>query len=89
MSAHEVPCENFVAITVSDTGYGMTPDVVENVCEPFYSTKTSKGLRGLGMAIVRDVMKIHRGQMEIKSSRGQGTMVILCFPKLKDADHFH
>jgi len=89
MSAHDVPSEHFVVITVGDTGWGMIPDVVEKVCEPFFSTKTSEGLRGLGMAIVRDIMKTHRGKIEIKSSPGQGTMVILYFPKLKDADHFH
>lgn len=89
MSAREVSSENFVAITVSDTGYGMTPDVVEKICEPFFSTKTSEGLRGLGMAIVRDIMKTHRSQMEIKSSPGQGTTVVLYFPKLQSADHFH
>jgi len=54
----------------------------------FFQHKTSEGLRGLGMAIVRDIMKTHRGKMEIKSSPGQGTTVILYFPKFKDAEHF-
>jgi len=72
--------KNFESIIISDTGVGMTPDMVEKVCEPFFSTRQDEGMRGLGLAIVRDIIKVHGGTMEIKSTSGQGTSVILHLP---------
>jgi signal transduction histidine kinase len=88
LSAQVIPSDNLVVITITDTGLGMAPDLVEKVCDPFFSTKTREGLRGLGMAIVRDIMKAHRGKVEIKSSPGQGTSVILYFPGIKNVEYF-
>ncbi len=78
--------DGVVVITISDNGPGMTADMIEKACEPFFSTKQHEGLRGLGLAIVRDIMKTHGGKMEIKGSPGQGTSVILYLPVFKDAD---
>jgi signal transduction histidine kinase len=72
--------KNFESIIITDTGVGMTPDMVEKVCEPFFSTRQDEGMRGLGLAIVRDIIKVHGGTMEIKSTSGQGTSVILNLP---------
>jgi signal transduction histidine kinase len=58
----------------------MTSDIIEKVCEPFFSTRQDEGLRGLGLAIVRDIIKVHGGTMEIKSSPQQGTSIILYLP---------
>jgi signal transduction histidine kinase len=80
VSAQNLSPKNFESITVSDTGAGMTTDMVEKVCEPFFSTRQDEGLRGLGLAIVRDIIKVHGGTMEIKSAPGQGTSVILTLP---------
>lgn len=80
ISVENLPSKNFESITISDTGVGMTPDMVEKVCEPFFSTRQEEGMRGLGLAIVRDVIKVHGGTMEIKSVPGQGTSVILNLP---------
>jgi signal transduction histidine kinase len=37
-------------------------------------------MRGLGLAIVQDIIKMHGGRMEIRSAPGEGTKVVLCFP---------
>ena len=84
VSARTILSDGFVAITISDTGPGMTSDVIEKVCEPFFSTKLDEGLRGLGLAIVRDIVKTHGGKMEIKSSPDAGTSIILYLPVFKD-----
>ena len=76
--------KNFESIIISDTGEGMTPDMIEKVCEPFFSTRQDEGMRGLGLAIVRDIVKTHDGKMEIKSSPGQGTSIIIYLPVFKD-----
>ena len=72
----------FESIIVSDSGAGMTPDIIEKVCEPFFSTRQDEGLRGMGLAIVRDIMKVHGGSMEIKSNPGKGTSIILNLPSV-------
>ena len=66
-------------VEVSDTGHGMTPDVVERVFEPFFTTKGSQGT-GLGLSEVYGIMKRHRGATEISSTPGTGTVVRLVFP---------
>ena len=80
ISAQNLSPKNFESITISDTGAGMTSDMIEKVCEPFFSTRQDEGLRGLGLAIVRDITKVHGGTMEIKSAPGQGTSIILILP---------
>ncbi len=84
ISAQTLSPDGLVAVTINDTGTGMPPDMIEKVCEPFFSTRQNEGLRGLGLAIVRDIVKTHGGKMEIKSSLGKGTSIILYLPVFKD-----
>ena len=84
ISAQTISQNGLVAVTINDTGTGMPPDMIEKACEPFFSTRQNEGLRGLGLAIVRDIVKTHGGKMEIKSSPGQGTSIILYLPVFKD-----
>jgi signal transduction histidine kinase len=84
ISAQTLSHDGLVAVTINDTGTGMPPDMIEKACEPFFSTRQNEGLRGLGLAIVRDIVKTHGGKMEIKSSLGQGTSIILYLPVFKD-----
>jgi signal transduction histidine kinase len=72
-----------VAITVQDDGPGIPPELLTRVCEPFFSTHTDEGLRGLGLAIVQDIVKMHGGKFEIKSQSDKGTQVILYFPVIE------
>jgi len=84
ISAQTISPDGLVSVTISDTGTGMPPDMIEKACEPFFSTRQNEGLRGLGLAIVRDIVKTHGGKMEIKSSLDQGTSIILYLPVFKD-----
>ena len=69
-----------VYLTVKDTGRGIPPELMERVCEPFFSTHQEEGLRGLGLAIVQDIVKIHGGRIAIESVPGDGTRIVLTFP---------
>jgi signal transduction histidine kinase len=69
-----------VSISVADTGKGIPPELMERICEPFFSTHQEEGMRGLGLAIVQDIVKMHGGRMEIQSAPGEGTKVVLWFP---------
>ena len=92
VTASAMPQNHTVAITVEDNGPGIHPEVLERVCEPFFSTHTDEGLRGLGLSIVQDIVKIHGGRIEINSRPDEGTKIILYFPIIEtvaplDAGH--
>jgi two-component system NtrC family sensor kinase len=72
--------ENVVAISVRDDGPGIEEELMPRICEPFFSTHTEEGMRGLGLAIVQDIMKIHSGSIDIRSRPGEGTEITLYFP---------
>lgn len=68
-----------VALTIRDHGSGISPEVMGSIFEPFQSTKKSGS--GLGLLIVRRILREHGGEMEIESHTGKGTTVTLYFPR--------
>lgn len=69
-----------VLLSVGDTGPGMNSVQLQNVFEPFYSTKRNSGKHfGLGMYQVKKAMAAHRGKVEITSAPGKGTRTTLIF----------
>jgi len=71
-----------LCIEITDQGIGMTPEQTARVCERFYRADASGKIpgTGLGMSIVKEIVELHRGQLTLQSSPGQGTRVRLCFP---------
>ncbi|HJV23559.1 MAG TPA: ATP-binding protein [Holophagaceae bacterium] len=69
-----------VRLEVSDTGTGMSPEVLERALEPFFSTKPQGKGTGLGLAIVYGTVKAHHGTVELHSTPGVGTQVVLWLP---------
>jgi PAS domain S-box-containing protein len=67
-------------ISVSDTGHGMTPEVVARALEPFYSTKAKCDGTGLGLATVSGVVRQAGGGIELDSTVGAGTTVRVDLP---------
>ncbi len=67
-------------LRVRDTGEGMTPDVLQRATEPFFTTKPSGKGTGLGLAMVYGTMQAHGGRLDLRSSPGLGTEIILIFP---------
>jgi signal transduction histidine kinase len=65
-------------IRISDTGCGISEEVMSRVFEPLFSTK-SFGI-GLGLSIVKSIMEQHDGNVEINSQAGEGTTVTLWLP---------
>lgn len=66
-------------LEIVDDGPGMTPETLERAFDAYYSTK--KGGSGLGLALVRRVVEAHGGQVEIQSTPGHGTRVMLRLPR--------
>ena len=69
-----------VELRVEDTGCGMAPEVLRKALDPYFTTKDQGKGTGLGLSIVYSTVKAHRGDMEIQSTPGAGTQVILRLP---------
>jgi PAS domain S-box-containing protein len=69
-----------VTLTVSDTGSGMSPEVMARAFEPFFTTKDVGKGSGLGLASVYGIVQQSAGRIEIDSAPGQGTAVVIHLP---------
>ncbi|QTD42504.1 ATP-binding protein [Sporosarcina sp. Te-1] len=70
-----------LSIEISDNGSGMNSEALEQLFEPFYSTKEDSA--GLGMVITKKIIYDHKGKIEVASNPGTGTVVTLTFPIAK------
>ncbi len=72
---------DYVVLTVSDTGVGISSRDLERIFEPFYTKKTmGRSGTGLGMAVVWGTVKDHNGYIDVQSKEGEGTAFSLYFP---------
>lgn len=81
----EVGPGEYVCFSVSDTGVGMSAEVLEHAFEPFYTTKPEGHGTGLGLSMVFGFVKQSGGHMEMDSVVGRGTTVKLFFPRSLEA----
>ena len=72
---------HYVLLTVTDTGCGIPADIIDQVFEPFFSTKTEGKGSGLGLSMVYGFVKQSDGHIKIHSARGQGTSIELYLPR--------
>ncbi|HEV7436877.1 MAG TPA: PAS domain S-box protein [Pseudorhizobium sp.] len=82
----EVRAGQYVMICVTDTGSGMTQEVLEKVFQPFYSTKPVGKGTGLGLSMVYGFVKQSGGHVKIDSEVGHGTSVHLYLPRSAQAE---
>jgi CheY-like chemotaxis protein len=73
----------FVRLTVSDTGHGMSPEVIERIFDPFFSTKKQGEGTGMGLSVVHGIVKSHGGTLTVDSTPGQGSVFKTFFPAIE------
>jgi len=74
-----------LALTISDTGKGMTEEERQQIFKPFFSTKPSG--TGLGLPLVQQVVAEHGGTIRCESAPGQGTTFIIELPCAEESNH--
>ncbi len=77
------PYADMVMVEVSDTGAGMTADVLARMYEPFFTTKGPDRGTGLGLSVVHGIVEQHGGWIECESRAGQGTMFRVFLPRFE------
>ena len=84
----DVTAGQYVLLAITDTGHGMTPDVMAEAFEPFFSTKPEGKGTGLGLSMVYGFVKQSGGHIKIYSEVGFGTTVKIYLPRTLDAEDY-
>ena len=75
----------YLVLTVTDQGSGITPEVMERLFEPFFTTRGAESGTGLGLAVVHGVVAELGGAIDVHSQPGKGARFTLYFPECTDA----
>ena len=80
-AARDLPAGQYICLSVSDTGAGMTPEVIAKAFDPFFTTKPIGQGTGLGLSMIYGFARQSSGQARIYSEIGHGTVVSLYLPR--------
>ena len=75
--AAEAGSNNKVTLKIADNGTGIKPELLDKIFIPFFSTKKTGS--GIGLSLCKQIMVLHKGNIQIQSSKGEGTVVSLLF----------
>jgi len=78
---------NHVQVIIADEGCGMPAEIVDHILEPFVTTKRDQGGSGLGLSVSNRIVREHHGELQISSSVGQGTTIVMILPISQESDN--
>ena len=73
----------YVALSVSDTGHGIDPEIIDRIFEPYFTTKGLSEVTGMGLGVVHGIVKRHGGMITVQSKLGKGTTFHVFFPMIQ------
>ncbi len=76
---------DYIEITVSDTGRGIHPDIIDVIFEPYFTTKAQGEGSGMGLAMVNGIVESYGGKASVKSTPGQGARFCIHLPVTRKA----
>jgi PAS domain S-box-containing protein len=71
---------DWVEIQVSDTGVGISPDIIDSIFEPYFTTRGSKEGTGMGLSVVHGIVESHGGRITVDSQLGKGATFAIYLP---------
>ena len=75
--------ETVVIAEIEDNGPGIPKDILDKIFDPFFTTRRSNGGTGLGLSVVRNIIKMHNGKIEIENRKKGGVKITVIFKVLK------
>ena len=71
---------HYVALSVSDTGTGIPPEIIDSIFDPYFTTKGPGQGTGMGLAMVHGIVESYSGKITVKSTYDKGTTIIIYLP---------
>ncbi len=71
---------DFVALTVSDTGHGIAPEIKEKIFDPYFTTRSKEEGTGLGLSVVKGIVSKYKGEIIVESQPGKGATFTILLP---------
>ena len=73
----EITSTNKTLVKVADNGLGMPPELLDKIFIPFFSTRKTGS--GIGLSLCKQIMLLHKGNIQVQSTEGQGSVFVMTF----------